>query len=170
VQQDEVDVKLASLRAEAPEIADAVELSKRIGLLAGLLRRATQAELDELGLTYAEFDVLASLGRGGKPYRDKPNELAKALSLTTGGISNVVQRLENAGLVVREVDPADARSRWVRLTPEGLKLSDRAVRQAGRAQADALAKVPDKSVRHAADSLREVVLALGSRGKQGEYK
>jgi DNA-binding MarR family transcriptional regulator len=165
VQQDEVDVKLASLRAEAPDIADAVELSKRIGLLAILLRRATQAEIDDLGLTYAEFDVLASLGRGGKPYRDKPNELAKSLSLTTGGISNVVQRLELAGLVVREVDPADARSRWVRLTPEGLKMSDQAVRRAGRAQADVLAKVPDQTVRKAADVLREVVLALGSRGK-----
>ncbi|MGW0801956.1 MarR family winged helix-turn-helix transcriptional regulator [Nonomuraea sp. NPDC002799] len=80
-----------------------------------------------------------------------------------GGISNVLQRLESAGYVEREANPGDARSRWVQLTGEGLRLAGVAVQASGRAYAEVAAGVPEESLRAAADSLREVMSHMGRR-------
>lgn len=166
MRRDEVDLLVEALRVEFPDSAGPVtELSKRVALLGGRLQAAVQAEIAEFELTYADFEVLAALRRGGRPYRRKPNELARTLFLTTGGISNVLNRLQNAGLVVREVDPEDARSRWVVLTAEGVRKAENAIRAAGEVQAEILADVPEKTLRRAADALREVIVELNdSRG------
>src|SRR2546421_3406842 len=90
------------------------ELAKRLMVLAGELNAATKRELPEFGLTTAEFDVLAALRRVGRPYRLKPNELSRSLLLSTGGTSNVVNRLVSERLVEREHDPDDGRSTLIR--------------------------------------------------------
>ncbi|WP_220182754.1 MarR family winged helix-turn-helix transcriptional regulator [Sphaerisporangium album] len=162
--RDEVDALVPGWEAELPSSLVAVlELSKRISRIGGLLEQATRAEMAELGLTYAEFDVLAALHRAGPPHRLKPSELARALFLTSGGISNVLQRLARTGYVEREADAEDGRSRWVRLTDEGRRVTATALAASSRAHSDVMASVPEDVVRRAADALREVLLVVGRR-------
>ncbi|MEU7741606.1 MarR family transcriptional regulator [Nonomuraea sp. NPDC049158] len=143
-------------------IAD-LELSKRMSRLNMLFETAIKAELADLGLTYAEFDVLAALARTGPPHQLKPSDLTKSLYLTSGGTSNVLQRLTTAGYVERAANAGDARSRWVQLTPEGLSLANTALEVSGKAHEEVMAGVPEETVRKAADALREVLLAVGRR-------
>ncbi|MET9337198.1 MarR family transcriptional regulator [Nonomuraea sp. NPDC003804] len=167
MKQDEVDGLVPRWREAGlePPLIASLELSKRMSRLHALFEQAVKAELVELGLTYAEFDVLAALARTGPPHRLKPSELTRALFLTSGGTSNVLQRLTTAGYVEREDNPGDARSRWVRLTPEGLRVANLALEGAGRAHSEAMAGVPETTLRQAADALRELTLALGRRAR-----
>jgi DNA-binding MarR family transcriptional regulator len=78
------------------------------------------------GLTEGEFDVLAALRRQGSPYELAPGELAQHTMVTTGAISKRLDRLEEAGLVVRRDNAADGRGRIVRLTAAGQRVFDQA--------------------------------------------
>ncbi|MFE0147321.1 MarR family winged helix-turn-helix transcriptional regulator [Nonomuraea sp. NPDC059007] len=165
MEHDEVDALAARWKAAgmAPSLIAGLELSKRVARIDGLFEQALKGELAALGLTYAEFDVLAALARTAPPYRMKPSELARSLMLTSGGTSNVLQRLTTAGYVERSADDGDGRSRWVQLTPEGLKVATAALDTAVRANTDVLAGVPEPVIRQAADALREVLLIVGRR-------
>ncbi len=164
VSRDEVDALVPGWAAELPpSLVATLELSKRISRLGGLLEQAVRAELAELGLTYAEFDVLAALRRAGEPYRLKPSELSRSLFLTSGGTSNVLQRLAAAGHVEREANPGDGRSRWVQLTESGRQVAAAALEASGRAHTEVMSGVPDEAVRRAADALREVLSVVGGR-------
>ncbi|WP_460352227.1 MarR family winged helix-turn-helix transcriptional regulator [Actinoallomurus acanthiterrae] len=159
---DRVDAMLAAWRAERPEIATlTLELIKRIGRLNAFVAEASQRALEGFGVTYAEFDVLATLRRSGGPYRLKPGRLAESSMLTTGGTSNILQRLSAAGLVRREPDPDDRRSSWVCLTPEGLELTDRIVAATGGAHEALFERIPEETGRALADLMREVLLTFG---------
>jgi DNA-binding MarR family transcriptional regulator len=162
--RDEVDALVPGWAAELPpELVATLELSKRVSRIGGLFEQAVRTELGELGLTYAEFDVLAALHRAGEPYRLTPSELSRSLFLTSGGISNVLQRLTAAGHVERGANPGDGRSRWVRLTEEGREVARKALDASGRAHLEVMSGVPDQAVRDAADALREVLAITGRR-------
>ncbi|GIH90518.1 MarR family winged helix-turn-helix transcriptional regulator [Planobispora siamensis] len=161
-EMDHVDEMIAAWRAELPETATTeLEIVKRLGRLKGRVEEVTQAVLGEYGLTYADFDVLATLRRAGAPYRLKPSLLASRTSLTTGGTSNILQRLTGAGLVEREPDPDDGRSSWVRLTPLGVRRAEELAVATTRAHEDLFSAVPEAAVRDLADLLRVALLALG---------
>jgi DNA-binding MarR family transcriptional regulator len=68
-------------------------------------------------------NVLATLRSVGSPFELRPTGLQARLLLSSGGISNVLNRLERNGLVERQRDSNDGRSCWVRLTGEGAKLA-----------------------------------------------
>ncbi|WP_176993077.1 MarR family winged helix-turn-helix transcriptional regulator [Nonomuraea jiangxiensis] len=162
---DEIDA-LASLWEEAgmpSSLIAALALSKRLSRINLLFEQAIKAELAELGLTYAEFDVLAALNRAAPPHRMKPSELSKSLFLTSGGISNVLQRLTTAGYVEREANPGDARSRWVQLTEEGRRMAKAAQQASVEAHSALMAGVPEEATRQAADALREILAHVGRR-------
>ncbi|MDN3358235.1 MarR family winged helix-turn-helix transcriptional regulator [Actinomadura sp. DC4] len=164
--RDEVDAFVPGWGAEMPpEAVAAVEFSKRVSRIGGLFEQAIRAELAELGLTYAEFDVLVALRRVGEPYHLTPSELSRSLFLTSGGISNVLQRLTGVGYVERGANPGDRRSRWVRLTEEGLEVAGKALDASARAHREVLSGVPPEAVRNAADALREVLAIVGRRSR-----
>jgi DNA-binding MarR family transcriptional regulator len=161
--RDEVD-KLAKYWADAgmtPATIARLELSKRVSRLAIRHEQAMKAELAGLGLTYAEFDVLAALRRTTGPLR--PSELTRALFLTSGGTSNVLQRLTAAGYVDREPDDTDARGRRVRLTPSGEAITDKAMTASVRVHEDLMANIPETAIRAAADALREITTRTDRR-------
>ncbi|MFD0467535.1 MarR family winged helix-turn-helix transcriptional regulator [Nonomuraea thailandensis] len=105
VKPDEIDAMVPRWREAglSSSLIATLELGKRISRLNMLFEQAIKNDLAELGLTYAEFDVLAALLRAPSR-RMRPSELAKSLFLTSGGISNVLQRLSTAGYVEREAD------------------------------------------------------------------
>ncbi len=130
-------------------------LSKRVARLSVLFEQAMKAELAGLGLTYAEFDVLAALRRAGG--RLRPSELTRSLYLTSGGTSNVLQRLSAAGYVTREPDESDARGKQVSLTEDGNRVTEKAMAASVEVHESVLAAVPADAIKAAADALRPVV-------------
>lgn len=159
---DPVDALMGAWRAELPDVLrPSTELSKRITQLAGALDRATRRILPELGLTVAEFDILAALRRAGEPYAMKPNALARALLLSSGGISNVVNHLAARGLVLREPSSDDGRSTVIRLTPDGVSTAEHAVRTHADAHEAVFAEASPTAVHAAARALREVDVRSG---------
>ncbi|WP_021598487.1 MarR family winged helix-turn-helix transcriptional regulator [Actinomadura welshii] len=163
--RDDIDAVAETWRRDGltePLIA-MLELGKRAGRIATLVQQALRGPLAELGLTYAEFEVLTVLRREGEPYRLRPSELTRSALLTSGGTSNVLQRLQKAGLVEREANAGDARSRFVQLTDEGLRVTEQGLAASGAAHEEAMAGVPPQDVRDAADALREILLVVGKR-------
>jgi DNA-binding MarR family transcriptional regulator len=125
---DHVDEVLADWSREWPELDTApVGVVARVGRVASYLDRGLNQVFAEFGLDRAEFDVLATLRRAGRPYRRSPTELQRALMRTSGAITHIVDRLEQAGLVARSPDPDDRRGLLVALTPKGLRLFDKIV-------------------------------------------
>ncbi|MET8542485.1 MarR family transcriptional regulator [Kitasatospora sp. NPDC004799] len=79
------------------------------------------------GLDSSEFDVLATLRRSGEPYELNARALLKSAMVTSGAITNRVDRLSAKGLVERNPCPSDRRAVLVRLTPAGKELIDGAL-------------------------------------------
>ncbi|AOJ10245.1 MarR family winged helix-turn-helix transcriptional regulator [Burkholderia mayonis] len=76
------------------------------------------------GLQPGEFDVLATLRRCGAPYALTPTALYDAAMISSGSMTNRIDRIEKAGWVERRPNPADGRGTLVGLTPAGLALID----------------------------------------------
>src|SRR5215470_19295129 len=81
----------------------------------------------EAGLQPGEFDVLATLRRSGAPYMLSPTRLYEAAMISSGGMTNRLDRLERAGLVERRPDPNDRRGKLIALTDAGRRLIDETV-------------------------------------------
>ncbi len=82
---------------------------------------------DRYGISFGEYLVLAALRRAGPPYRMNPTKLFSSVILSSGAMTNRVDRLEEMGLVTRLPDPTDRRGRLVALTDRGRELVDAAV-------------------------------------------
>ena len=79
------------------------------------------------GLQAGEFDVLATLRRAGPPYTLSPTQLYEAMMISSGGMTDRLDRLERAGLVVRRPDPKDRRGKLIVLTDPGKRLIDETI-------------------------------------------
>ncbi|WP_348627131.1 MarR family transcriptional regulator [Mesorhizobium sp. M4B.F.Ca.ET.049.02.1.2] len=80
--------------------------------------------LSESGLNVGEFDVLTPLRRSGEPYRLSPTQLYESAMISSGGMTNRLDRLECAGLVERRPDPKDRRGKQIALTTGGKRAID----------------------------------------------
>jgi DNA-binding MarR family transcriptional regulator len=101
-----------------------LEVEGIVDRMTGLTRRFKRSLNDviaEHGLTYEEWDVLGALRRAGPPFRRSAGELAKMSELSSGAMTNRLDRLEKAGLVQRLADPDDRRGVLVELTEAGQK-------------------------------------------------
>lgn len=81
----------------------------------------------EYGLQPGEFDVLATLRRSGAPYALTPTALYDAAMMSSGGMTNRIDRLQQAGWVERRPNPEDGRGTLVALTKAGFALIDEVV-------------------------------------------
>src|SRR6478609_3339271 len=105
---DEVDLLVAAWRRERDDLDLApVEVFSRIGRLARLLDRARRQAFTAHRIEPWEFDVLAALRRAGAPYELSPGRLLHETLVTSGTMTNRVDRLAERGLVARLPDPAD---------------------------------------------------------------
>ena len=81
----------------------------------------------EAGLQSGEFDVLATLRRSGEPYMLSPTRLYEATMISSGGMTDRLDRLERAGLVERRPDPKDRRGKLIALTDAGRRVIDETI-------------------------------------------
>jgi DNA-binding MarR family transcriptional regulator len=127
-QQDSVDRFLAGWIREVPGIDLEVEgIVERLQFLNRRIRRLLEETLAEFGLNVGEWKVLSSLVHAGEPYCSSPGALAKHEQLTTGAMTNRLDRLESVGYVRRRPDPADRRGIVVELTDAGRDVWERSV-------------------------------------------
>ncbi|SFI88523.1 MarR family winged helix-turn-helix transcriptional regulator [Celeribacter neptunius] len=122
---DEIRAQWAS---ERPDLDTApMGLIGRMGRVARLLSREMDATFARHGLNAASFDLLATLRRAGPPHALTAGELMARMMITSGTVTNRINRLETQGLVARRSDKEDARRAIVGLTETGFALIDRAV-------------------------------------------
>ena len=124
------------------------------------LERALQATYASFDLNSGEFDVLATLRLEHPTYHLSPTDLFRSLMLSSGAMTNRIDRLERAGLVVRRVDPKDRRGILVALTPEGRKVVDRALAISVADQRQLLTTLQQVERERLAELLRKLLLAF----------
>lgn len=118
--RDEVDRLVEAWQRERPDLElDPMRVLSRVSRLGHHLDRARRASFTDHGVESWEFDVLAALRRAGAPYELSPGRLIKETLVTSGTMTNRVDRLVARGLVERLPDPHDRRGVLVRLTEEG---------------------------------------------------
>ncbi len=158
---DHVDHLTAQWARERPDLdTRALAVAARVIRLERFLARGSARVLAEYDLNEGEFSVLTALRRAGAPYRLTPTDLYRALLLSSGAMTNRIDRLEERGLVRREADPVDRRRTLVELTDEGRRITDDAVAAHARA-AMARFSALDEAERERLDALlRQVLLAI----------
>ncbi|MGK5552945.1 MarR family winged helix-turn-helix transcriptional regulator [Actinomadura kijaniata] len=125
--QDEVDRLVTAWHTERPDLdVQPLHVLSRVSRLARHLDRARRAVFAAHELESWEFDVLTALRRAGAPYQLSPGRLLRATLVTSGTMTNRIDRLAATGLVERHPDPADKRGVLVRLTGKGLTRVDAA--------------------------------------------
>jgi DNA-binding MarR family transcriptional regulator len=158
---DEVDDLVAAWRAERPDLdVEPLQVVSRVSRLARHTDRARRAAFASHGLELGEFDVLAALRRQGPPYRLSPGALLRTTLVTSGTMTNRVDRLEQAGLVCRAPDPQDKRGVLVTLTEEGVARVDAALADLLDAEQTLLAILSDDDRRRLASLLRMLLIPL----------
>ncbi|WAX81236.1 MarR family winged helix-turn-helix transcriptional regulator [Streptomyces sp. KMM 9044] len=108
--------------APAGHVIPLTRLAQKAARLAQVVNAATRHAASDAGLTTADADVLLTLF-GTPDHRLRPTSLSTTCGLSSGGTSNVILRLAQAGYVNREADVHDGRSTWVQLTSEGEALA-----------------------------------------------
>ena len=125
---DEVDRIVAAWQLERPDVDSSPMLVfSRVSRLARHLDLERRTAFADHNLEPWEFDVLSSLRRAGAPYSLTPGVLMNELLVSSGTMTNRIDRLERAGLVSRSPAPDDRRAVLVTLTAAGLTRVDEAL-------------------------------------------
>ncbi|MGI5329767.1 MarR family winged helix-turn-helix transcriptional regulator [Actinomadura nitritigenes] len=163
---DAVDDILAQWARERPDLdVRPMGIIGRISRLQMLLHRELRGFFAERGLESWEFDVLATLRRSGAPYELTAGALLKAAMVTSGAITNRIDRMEAKGLVERVRDAGDRRSVLIRLTPHGLAVVDEAVGAHVENEARLLAPLGPSEREDLAGRLRVLLESLGDASR-----
>lgn len=156
--RDEVDELVEAWARERPDLDLApVEVFSRIGRLSRHLDLARRHAFTIAQVESWEFDVLAALRRAGAPYELSPGRLLRETLVTSGTMTNRVDRLAGRGLVERLPDPRDRRGVLVRLTPEGKDAVDAAFERLLEAEQTFLAGLPERDRGRLAALLRTLL-------------
>jgi DNA-binding MarR family transcriptional regulator len=128
MQEDAVDRIVHEWNRERPQLDVSVtHLLQRISRIYLLQSASFATVFERYGMTFGEFEVLAALLRSGPPYQMSPTQLVGAVVLSSGAMTNRIDRVEALGLVERRPDPSDRRGTLVALTTEGRNTVDAAV-------------------------------------------
>jgi DNA-binding MarR family transcriptional regulator len=128
VGEDWVDEYIAGFLRAYPQIDSEIEgIVDRICKLNKYFVTTLEDTVAEQGLDHAEYKLLVRLRSDGPGATASAGELSRALVMSSGGMTNLLDRLEERGLLRRSSDPADRRSVLVELTAAGKKTIDRAV-------------------------------------------
>jgi len=166
--RDEVDDLVAAWQAQRPDLdVEPLQVLSRVSRLARHLDRARRRAFAGQGLEPWEFDVLSALRRQGPPYQLSPGALLRITLVTSGTMTNRIDRLEQAGLVARRPDPQDKRGVLVRLTAKGTERVDAALADLLTSERAFLHPIPEDSRRALAGLLRDLLAPLDAEQPDG---
>ena len=163
---DEVDRIVAAWQRERPDLDVApLQVLSRVSRLARHLDLARREAFAAHDVEPGEFDVLAALRRAGKPYALAPSQLLSLTLVTSGTMTNRIDRLEQKGLVVRTPDPSDGRGVLVQLTSAGKSAVDKALDELLARENKLLSKIAKADREKLAATLRDVVLPFDNESQ-----
>jgi DNA-binding MarR family transcriptional regulator len=163
LQEDEVDRLVSAWRVARPELDPSpMEVLSRVSRLSKHLDRARQRVLETQGLDLWEFDVLVTLRRAPSPHELSPGALLHATMVTSGTMTNRIDRLTDRGLVARRPDPQDGRGVLVRLTPQGTTRADAAMTELLQRERELLSGLGEDQRAALASLLRRLLLPFDS--------
>ncbi|HLS03795.1 MAG TPA: MarR family transcriptional regulator [Actinomycetales bacterium] len=160
---DEVAHIVAAWRRERPDLdVSPLEVLSRVSRLARHLDLARRRAFAASGLESWEFDVLAALRRQGEPYQLSPGSLLKETLVTSGTMTNRIDRLVIKDFVERLPLPGDRRGVLVRLRPAGRDRVDAALADLLAREEEILAALSDDAQQDLAELLRKVLVPFDS--------
>ncbi len=137
--EDEVDRIVDAWLRERPDLDfSPLQVLSRVDRLSKHLETARRAAFTRSSLQSWEFDVLAALRRAGTPYQLSPKALLQQTLVSSGTMTNRIDRLVERGFVQRLSDPSDGRGVLVRMTRAGLTHVDAAITRLVDAEAGIL--------------------------------
>jgi DNA-binding MarR family transcriptional regulator len=159
---DAVDLILQQWARERPDLdCSPMGVIGRISQLQREVFLAQRATFAQHGLDAPSFDVLAALRRAGEPYQLTPTALMRTALVTSGAITQRLDRLEEKGLITRERSVADGRAVVVTLTEAGRAALDAALPDHLETERRLLAGLSDHDREQLAGLLRRLLVALG---------
>ncbi|MCL2802521.1 MAG: MarR family transcriptional regulator [Micrococcales bacterium] len=165
---DATERVISAWRRERPDLEVApMETWSRITLLAKYLDQARREVLSGHGLQSWEFDVLADLRRAGAPYELRPGQMTAQMMVTSGTMTNRIDRLEASGLVERRSDAADGRVTQVRLTDAGRDAVDGALADLLQREAQLMAPLAQSQGGDLAAMLGTLLARFEAEGSAG---
>lgn len=164
MRDDKIGKIMAQWERERPDLTPAditnMALVGRVQRLTNVLRPRLDAIHAVSGLTGESFDVLATLRRSGEPHELTPTQLYTHLMISSGAMTNRIDRLEADGYVERRDDPSDRRGTLVRLTAKGKTLIDRAMMPHVENEERLLSMLSDDEKRDLEKLLYKVLITL----------
>ncbi|SJM50017.1 MarR family winged helix-turn-helix transcriptional regulator [Gulosibacter sp. 10] len=142
--------------------ATPLEIFSRVKRIAKQLDQMRRRAFAQAGLEPSEFDVLSALRRSGEPFALTPKQLLATNLVSSGTMTNRIDRLVRRGLVTRRNDPADGRSILVRMTPHGIALVDEAIDLLLADEERLLADLPSEDVAALSRGLRTLAIHMGA--------
>lgn len=168
---DHVDAIVKEWTTARPDIdTSTIAVIGRVSRLSRLFERRTGETFSAFGLTRGGFAVLASLRRSGPPFRLSPTQLYNSLLVSSGAMTNRIDRLEESGLVARFPDDNDRRGVLVGLTTKGLKLIDKVITKHIQVEQDLLRSLTRSQRTELAKLLRIVASDLEAEAEKGSVR
>ncbi|MFB9201378.1 MarR family winged helix-turn-helix transcriptional regulator [Nonomuraea spiralis] len=159
---DQVDNILRQWHAQRPDLdVSPMAVIGRLSRLSRLIDAELTRTFARHGLDRASFDVLATLRRSDPPHRLTPAALMRASMVTSGAVTQRLDRLESRGLVRRTPSDSDGRAVHVTLTDEGLALIDRVLPDHLATEQRLLSALSGQRREKLAATLRELLESLG---------
>lgn len=160
-EHDEVDRIVEAWITQRPDLDfSPLEVLSRVDRLSRHLDRARREAFRRSDLEPWEWDVLSALRRAGEPYQLSPKQLLQQTLVSSGTMTNRIDRLVGRRLVRREGDPADGRSVLVTLTDEGKTRVDAAITRLVDAEAVLLGVLSRADRERLAGLLRKLSLGF----------
>jgi DNA-binding MarR family transcriptional regulator len=160
-ERDRIDAFLAIWKRELPDLDLATEgIVERIQHITKDLDRALEETLTSHRLNRGEWRLLGALRRWGPPYRRSPGQLARQMGLSSGAMTNRLDRMEAAGLIRRLPDPADRRALRVELTDAGWQAWQASTDAQARKEALIASALTEREKQQLNTLLRRLLLSL----------
>ena len=157
---DHIDRFLAELDGPAMDLTVEGIVDRIVGL-SRRLRRSMDETLEGFGLTWGEWKLLCTLRNQGEGYRLSPGDLSQKMELSSGAMTNRLDRLEEGGFVRRTPNPDDRRGLLIELTEEGHRVWHDSVGAQAEKEALIAAAALDETEREQLNShLRRLMLAF----------
>ena len=126
--RDRVQLAIDGQQREFPDLDySAKAVAARLVRLGTLFIEAIGRVAEPFGLSAYEYVILCVLRASGAPYTLPPKAIDPLMALSSGGLTNILHALEERDLIERLPDPSDRRGVLIRLTPQAVKLIDRAI-------------------------------------------
>ncbi|MGW8481615.1 MarR family winged helix-turn-helix transcriptional regulator [Microbacterium sp. NPDC055903] len=158
---DEVDRIVQAWNAQRPDLDfSPLEVLSRMDRLSKHLDRARRDVFRRSDLESWEWDVLSALRRAGAPFQLSPKQLLQQTLVSSGTMTNRIDRLVGRRFVTREADPGDGRSVLVTLSDDGRIRVDAAITRLVDVEADLLQALPRGDRDRLAALLRKLSLSF----------